>query len=217
MSHSTTMSRHATEAGLILGTAAYMSPEQARGKKVDRRADIWSFGVVLFEMLSGERLFAGETVTDVLAAVVRAEPDWTLLPRDVPPTLQVFLRRCLQKDPKHRVGDIHDVRLALDGAFDVTAPAAAPAATSSPSSPRPTSAWAAAAVCLAGLAGLASWSLKPGTVVDRPVTRFRLVLDESQRLASSLGAFSWSPDGRRLAYRANGRLLVRDLDSLKAR
>jgi Tol biopolymer transport system component len=167
-------------------------------------------------MLSGERLFAGETVTDVLAAVVRAEPDWTLLPGDVPPTLQVFLRRCLQKDPKQRVGDIHDVRLALDGAFDVTMPAP-PQAAAAAVPRRPTTAWVAAALGLAGLAGLASWSLKPGTVVDRPVTRFSLVLDESQRLASSLGAFSWSPDGRQLAFRANGRLLVRDLDSLKAR
>jgi Tol biopolymer transport system component len=216
VSHSPTISRHATEAGLILGTAAYMSPEQARGKKVDRRADIWSFGVVLFEMLSGERLFAGETVTDVLAAVVRAEPDWSLLPGDLPPTLRVFLRRCLQKDAKQRVGDIHDVRLALEGGFDVAAPLPA-SASAAPIARRPSLAWVGAAVAFAALAALAAWQLKPTPVVDRPVTRFSLVLDESQRLASSLGAFNWSPDGRRLAFRANGRLFVRDLDSLKAR
>ena len=88
-----------------------MSPEQARGKAVDKRADIWAFGCVLFEMLTGQRAFAGEDVTDTLAAVVRAEPDWSLLPREISPTLPVFLRRSLQKDPKQRVGDIRDVRL----------------------------------------------------------------------------------------------------------
>ena len=106
---------------MILGTAAYMAPEQARGKAVDRRADIWAFGAVLFEMLTGTRAFPGEDITDTLAAVVRAEPEWSLLPRDLSPTLVVFLRRCLQKDPKQRVGDIRDVRLALEGAFEVAA------------------------------------------------------------------------------------------------
>ena len=106
---------------MILGTAAYMAPEQARGRVADRRADIWAFGAVLFEMLTGKRAFPGEDITDTLAAVVRAEPEWSLLPRDLSPTLVVFLRRCLQKDPKQRVGDIRDVRLALEGAFDVAA------------------------------------------------------------------------------------------------
>jgi Tol biopolymer transport system component len=115
-----------TQAGLILGTAAYMSPEQARGRVVDKRADIWAFGAVLFEMLTGTRAFPGEDVTDTLAAVVRAEPDWSLLPPDLSPTLVVFLRRCLQKDPKQRLGDIRDVRLALGGAFDTLAPTTVP-------------------------------------------------------------------------------------------
>ena len=108
-----------TAQGMILGTAAYMAPEQARGRVADRRADIWAFGAVLFEMLTGRRAFPGENITDTLAAVVRAEPEWGLLPRDLSPTLVVFLRRCLQKDPKQRVGDIRDVRLALEGAFEV--------------------------------------------------------------------------------------------------
>src|SRR6266513_661642 len=103
MSNSPTLSIAATKARIILGTAAYMSPEQAKGKRVDRRADIWSFGVVLFEMLTGRRLFAGETATDIMAAVVRAEPDWTLLPASVPPRIRELLRRCLTKDEKGRL------------------------------------------------------------------------------------------------------------------
>src|SRR4029079_1807553 len=111
-----------TQAGMLLGTAAYMSPEQARGKTVDRRADIWAFGAVLFEMLTGQRAFPGEDVTDTLAAVVRGEPEWSFLPREVPPMLVVFLKRCLRKDPKQRMGDIRDVRLALEGAFETPGP-----------------------------------------------------------------------------------------------
>ena len=114
LSHSPTMSRHGTEAGMIMGTAAYMSPEQARGKSVDRRADIWSFGVLLFEMLTGRRLFAGETVSDTLAAVLKTEPDWTLLPADTPPALRRFVRRCLEKDPKRRAGWIGSFRHDVD-------------------------------------------------------------------------------------------------------
>jgi len=107
--NSPTLTARATQAGMILGTAAYMAPEQARGRVVDRRADIWAFGAVLFEMLTGTRAFPGEDITDTLAAVVRADPDWSLLPTNLSPTLVVFLRRCLQKDPKQRIGDIRDV------------------------------------------------------------------------------------------------------------
>ena len=108
-----------TGAGVILGTAAYMSPEQARGRPVDARADVWALGVVLFEMLTGRRPFDGEDVTQVLAAVVRGEPDWTLLPTALSQTVRVYLRRALEKDPAARVQSIGDFRLALDGAFDV--------------------------------------------------------------------------------------------------
>ncbi len=110
-----------TQAGMILGTAAYMAPEQARGKNVDRRADIWAFGAVLFEMLSGRRPFDGEDMTEVLGAVVRLEPQWDALPSAIPARVSQALRLCLRKDPKQRVGDIRDVRLALDGAFETAA------------------------------------------------------------------------------------------------
>ena len=119
-----------TQAGMILGTAAYMSPEQARGKPVDKRADIWAFGAVLFEMLTGKRAFPGEDITDTLAAVVRAEPDWGALPADLPSALRAYLTRCLQKDPRQRVQAIGDVRLALTGAFETAMPQRTTTATS---------------------------------------------------------------------------------------
>ena len=111
---SPTLTAAATQAGVILGTAAYMSPEQARGKTVDRRADIWSFGRVLYEMLGGRQPFEGDTVTDVLAAVVRAEPDWEALPAATPPRLRELIRRCLIKDPKQRLRDVGEARIAIE-------------------------------------------------------------------------------------------------------
>ena len=115
-SQSPTLARTGTAAGLILGTAAYMAPEQARGKPVDKRADIWAFGVVLFEMLTGKRLFDGETVSDVLAAVLTREPEWNELPLATPLSVRSLLRRCLERNPKNRQHDIADVRVALDEA-----------------------------------------------------------------------------------------------------
>ena len=108
-----------TQMGVILGTAAYMAPEQAKGKRVDERSDIWAFGCVLYEMLTGKRAFEGEDVSDTLAAVLRGAPDWSVLPSQLSPTFLVYLQRCLTRDPAQRVHDIADVRLALEGAFDV--------------------------------------------------------------------------------------------------
>ncbi len=114
ISSSPTISRMATQAGMILGTAAYMSPEQAKGKSVDRRADIWAFGCVLFEMLSGKQSFGGETTTDILAAVVRGEPDWKQLPAATPPRIRSLLERCLRKEPKQRLQSMGDARIAIE-------------------------------------------------------------------------------------------------------
>ena len=111
---SPTLSFAATRAGVILGTAAYMSPEQARGHKADRRSDIWSFGVVLFEMLAGKRLFAGDIPSDVLARVLTAEPDWDALPGDVPPSIGKLLRRCLTRERKSRLQAIGEARIAIE-------------------------------------------------------------------------------------------------------
>jgi WD40 repeat protein len=126
LSQSPTMSRH-TEAGIILGTAAYMAPEQARGRRVDKRADIWAFGVVLWEMLTGERLFAGETVSDTLAAVLRKEVEWSRLPTGLPGGVRALLERCLERDPAKRLRDIGEARIALEGG---KAPEPAPPARS---------------------------------------------------------------------------------------
>ena len=135
-----------TQVGMLLGTAAYMSPEQARGKTVDKRTDIWAFGCVLYEMLTGKRAFAGDEVSDVLASVLAREPNWTLLPSGLSPVIGTYLKRCLHKDRKQRIGDAQSLRLALDGAFDTTVAQAAEAAVApapvtwrrylGPSSPR---------------------------------------------------------------------------------
>ena len=114
--NSPTMTSPATAMGVILGTAGYMSPEQARGRFVDKRADIWAFGCVLYEMLTGRRTFDGDTVTDILAAVVTKEPDWTAVPAEIPSSIRRLLARCLQKDPRQRLHDIADARLELDTA-----------------------------------------------------------------------------------------------------
>ena len=117
MSQSPTISltAAATQMGMVLGTAAYMAPEQASGKVVDKRADVWAFGVVLYEMLTGTRPFVGDDVSKTLARVIDREPDWTALPDNVPPGLSNFLRHCLQKNPKKRIRDIGDVSLAMEG------------------------------------------------------------------------------------------------------
>ena len=119
---SPTLSPHATQTGLILGTAAYMSPEQARGKAVDRRADLWAFGCVLYEMLTRQRAFGGDTPTDVLAAVVTTEPDWTRLPAETPAAIRTLLRRCLEKNRARRLDSAMAARLEIDDAL--AAPAA---------------------------------------------------------------------------------------------
>ncbi len=132
--HSPTLTSPATRAGVILGTAAYMAPEQARGKDVDRRADVWAFGVVLFEMLSGGRLFEGETISDTIAAILTQTPPFDRLPADTPRAVRRLLERCLDRDPKQRLRDIGEARVALDraiaGGDDATAPEAATAVPS---------------------------------------------------------------------------------------
>ena len=186
-----------TQAGMILGTAAYMSPEQARGKTVDKRADIWAFGAVLFEMLTGKRAFPGEDITDTLAAVVRSEPEWGLVPGNVSPTLLLFLRRCLHKDLKQRIGDIHDVGLALEGAFETAAPQTAVSSRGHWASLMP---WGVAVACLVGPAVAVSLLMtrRPAPVAAE-VIRFSIPIPPDAFLASSGAndaAAVVSPDGR---------------------
>jgi serine/threonine protein kinase len=156
-----------SRAGVILGTAAYMAPEQARGEPVDRRADIWAFGVVLFEVLTGKRCFSGETWTDVLAAVVNSEPDWSVLSAAIPSRLHELVQRCLAKDRKQRLHDIGDARLELQSiAAAARSPreAAAPAATA-----RRRRATMVALVALTAIAAAAA-GVAGGRLLSRPVT-----------------------------------------------
>ena len=214
---SPTLTAAATQMGVIMGTAAYMSPEQARGKTVDRRADIWAFGAVLYEMLSGRRAFVGADVSDTMAAVLRAEADWDALPPQIPARLNRLARRCLEKDPRMRVRDIGDVRLAMEGAFD-TPVILAP---SEPSA-RGSAGWrqalplALGMLVLGGLvSGLTVWSVARRP--DTPSEVVRLTVDGTEVGPARGSGLAISPDGRQIVYIGVDRqLYLRPLDQLTA-
>ena len=181
-----------TGEGAILGTAAYMSPEQARGQATDRRTDIWAFGAVLFEMLTGQRVFHGGSVADTLAAVIDRDPQLDRLPPSTPWYVRATIERCLQKDARDRARDMADVRMALDGAFSGLAPAAT--AGRARMSPR----WvAAAAFAGALLAGAAVWVFRAPAPGIAPAMRFRVSAPENLRFG---GYLALSPDGRSVAF-----------------
>ena len=218
-----TVTHSGTAAGMILGTAAYMSPEQARGKPVDRRTDVWSFGALLYEMLTGRRAFDGETVTDVLAAVVTRDPDWEALPEETPPAVRRLVRRALVKDARNRLQAIGDARVVLQeaiaGAPELGAPAApraAAAAAAAAPAPTPTPArrtarpqalpWALAALlALASLGlGAALWARPPAAPAAAPRT-IRAAIPpppgtEFVPIGASAGPPVLSPDGLHLAF-----------------
>jgi serine/threonine protein kinase/Tol biopolymer transport system component len=222
LSSSPTLSRQATAAGIILGTAAYMSPEQARGKTVDERTDIWAFGCCLYEALTGRRAFVGDTVTDVLAAVVKSEPDWSALPESMPWKIGELVGRCLRKDPGRRLHDIADARIEIDDAILEPSAALPPA--------RPP-AKGAGRRAVARLALIATVTAVLGVIVgristrsppprERPITRFTFSLPDGQELGESSLPFALSPDGRRLVYVAKiggtQQLYLRELEELEA-
>ena len=210
-----------TQAGMILGTAAYMSPEQARGRATDKRTDIWSFGCVLYEMLSGRQTWGGPTVTDMIAAVVAKEPDFGVLPANLHPRIQELLRRCLEKDPRERVRDAGDVRIEIQRALADPRGEAdqGPAQSRTPSN----LGWVAA--LLMGLVlGAAIWVLgRPASPVDPAVSRFRVELPPGVRLADVNGSeVAISQDGTRLAILGTApagglQVYLRDIDDLEAR
>ena len=227
LSHSPTMSRHMTEAGMIMGTAAYMSPEQARGKAVDKRADIWSFGVVVFEMLSGERLFAGDTVSDVLAAVLRQEIDWTRLPPTTTTRVRELLRRCLEKDPKQRLQAIGEARIALERPADrndASAALSSAASTAEPGRFRGSWAWTIAALLLVGWI-VTAVAFGPRAPLGSSDLRTSLVLPDGVGIptatyygSQSVATLALSPKGDQAAFvgwRAGGggALYLRRFDS----
>jgi len=227
LSHSpTVLTNSPTVAGVILGTAAYMSPEQARGRTVDRRADIFAFGCVLFEMLTGRQAFAGDTVSDTLAAVLRAEPEWEALPSDTPRAIAKLLRRCLDKDPKQRLRDVGEGRIVIERVLaghddpDPNAAATAPAAKSRGG----VLPWALAVVfALVAAAAGTAYLMTPKQ--EAPVLRTSVLPPENVRFnlrGVHPGPVTISPDGRRVVFtgrRSGGTsvLFVRDLDATEAR
>ena len=221
-SQSPTLTAAATQMGVVLGTAAYMSPEQASGETVDKRSDIWSFGVVLFEMLTARRLFEGKTVAHVMSAVIQVDPKWDALPTATPQPMMRLLRRCLAKDRQRRLRDIGDALTDLDEAL--IAPPADETAHAPPAQPagwRQALPWALGALIVGGLiTGLATWSM------TRPesarLVRFAVSPDDAVPLFVAIASpdIAISPDGERIAYLTgsigNGaeRLHVRPLDQL---
>jgi serine/threonine-protein kinase len=210
-------------AGLVLGTAAYMAPEQARGLPVDRRVDVWAFGCVLYEMLAGKPAFLGDDVTTTIARVLERDPDLAPLPAGLAPTVRRTLELCLRKDPKERLHDIADVRLALGGAFAGDEP--------SPQPPLWRRVWPAAATFVLGALLGGAWLVsreRPQEHAElappRPVSRFTITPPASAPLTSLSGLdLAISPDGKRIAYyvsklsTGNVELYIRDLDALEAR
>ncbi len=222
--NSPTLSAMATQSGIILGTAAYMAPEQAKGKPVDRRADIWAFGCVLFEMLAGKKPFEGETISDVLAAVIKSDPDWAALPSDTSPSMRRLIRRCLQKDVRQRLQAIGDARIAIEealsGADAVAAISGGPIAGAGRASlPRRALPWALGAIAVL-CAAVAGWLLlKPKP--QPSAIRFTIAAPENVEFMLG-GGMSISPDGRTLAFVAENQsekrttLWLRPLESITA-
>ena len=174
-----------TQAGMILGTAAYMAPEQARGGTLDKRVDLWAFGVVLFEVLTGTRLFDGATISDTLAQVLMKEPDWTALPANTPAPIRKLLRRCLEKDRKQRLPDAAMVRLEMQDAL--TAPASETSSATVPTAAARRVAPAATGAVLAGalVAALATWTLmRPAPPTPTPLTRLTITTPAALPLTS---------------------------------
>ncbi|MGH9257994.1 MAG: protein kinase domain-containing protein [Vicinamibacterales bacterium] len=220
VSQSPTLSVAATRMGVILGTAAYMAPEQAKGKAVDKRADIWAFGCVLYEMLTGQPAFQGEDVSDILASVIKGSTNLELLPAGAHSKLREVLARCLEKDVRKRIRDIGDVRYELEqvAAGPTEAPAEGGTGARAPARAARLRI-AIAGALLTGVAGSAGWMLKPvPSPAPRPTARFSYTLAENQQFRSTgRTVVAISPDGRQFVYNTTGGLYLRSMDGLNAR
>jgi len=213
ISNSPTISMAATARGVIMGTAAYMSPEQARGTAVDNRSDIWAFGCVLYEMLSGHRAFAGDTVSDLLASVLARDPDFAAMRTRVNPRLEETVQRCLEKDPKRRWQAIGDVRMELERLL-VSGTLQAPVTPTEVVRPRWI--WPAIAAVMV-ISAAAAWFLKPTPVDPKPVARFEYIVPEGQSFRNAgRPVVAFSPDGRHFVYNTVRGLFIRSLDTLDA-
>ncbi len=228
--NSPTLSRAATMQGVVLGTAAYMSPEQARGKSVDKRTDIWAFGCVLYELIAGTQAFDGEDITEILAAVVKSEPDWNRLPESTPHSIRMLLRRCLRKDKALRLRDAGDARIEIHEALATTGPAEPVAAQRQNPLGNIRAAWSVAVVAI--IAAALGWGtlayLRHAPESAQPVRFFvpppgtgRLATTALTASGATVSPLAVSPDGSRIAIVAMGadgksQLWVRSLDTLVA-
>ena len=218
LSQSPTLSMAATQKGVILGTAAYMSPEQASGDSTDKRADIWSFGVVLFEMVTGRQTFDGKTVAHVLADVLRAEPEWNSLPPNLHPRLRLLLERCLEKEAKDRCHDIADVRVDIQKVLaDPDGVMVQLVAETTLAARRSQLPLVAAALVLGGLiSGVAVWYLKPAH--PPAISRWEHYLPEGGNFRNrGYSVVAISSDGNRFVYNGTGGLYLRAMDEREAR
>ena len=211
----------ATQAGVLLGTAAYMPPEQTKGKTVDKRADLWSFGCVLFEMLAARRPFEGETISDVLAKIIERDPDWSALPAKTPQTIRTLLRRCLEKDPRRRLDSAAVARLEIEEAFTSPAADERPLNEGGRGAQWRSAMFGAVTTLAAAAIAAVAWTVTRTSVAPPgAVSRFAVTLPPAQPLAFSINDrdVALSADGTRLAYAAGdqAQLMVRALDQLDA-
>jgi serine/threonine protein kinase len=191
-----------TQMGVILGTAAYMSPEQAKGKPADKRSDVWAFGCVLYEVLTGARPFAGDDISDTLASVLKDEPDWNALPASTPASIRRLVKRCLEKDRRKRLADAADARLEIDEAL--MSPTNGGSHVVAPRSSRRQVWPTAAAACVSGLiVGAGMWTLRaPDAPRPVTVTRFSVALPDGQAFSGrAQRVIAISPDGTEIVYR----------------
>ncbi|MCZ6768011.1 MAG: protein kinase [Acidobacteria bacterium] len=223
ISQSPTLTEEMTRAGVILGTAAYMSPEQAKGKPVDKRADVFAFGAVLYELLTGKRAFEGETITETIAKVLESEPKWELLPENTPWTVRTLLRRCLTKDVHDRLDGIGNVRTEIKLALEEPA-TASPTGVGSSVQPvlwKRAMPWGLAGM-MALIIALMLWNLRPTASTPPPVVRSVVAVPADLRMPDlSDGAMALSPDGTHLVYVAtregSTQLYLRTMDQLEAK
>jgi eukaryotic-like serine/threonine-protein kinase len=225
LTNSPTLTLGATQAGIILGTAAYMSPEQAKGRLADKRSDIWAFGCVLYEMLSGRRAFEGDDASDTLASVLKIDPDWHALPADVPAAIRTLIQRCLVKDHRRRIADISVAQFVLAEAASLCQSSAsrgdrAPSEEderNAASRVHPAILVAAAALVTAVVAAAAGWTLWPSSPTAA-VTRFTLPLAEDQQFsATGRQLVAIAPDGGQFVFVAGNRLYIRSLSEFGSR
>ena len=230
--NSPTLTARATQLGMILGTAAYMAPEQAKGRAVDRRADVWAFGVVLYEMLTGKRAFEGDDVSEVMAAVLKLDPDWSALPADVPEPMRRLLRRCLEKDPKKRLRDVGEGMLQHDDgmssvSMSMTAMKADASFVSTPAALEPRPLWRRALPAIVAVAALAIGAIGASLWMGRAeipppaVVRFQHIIDPPGRLAPTQNYVDLciTPDGKAVVFTGvsaqQSALFIRRLNELQ--